>query len=399
MSLATSASLERCVGDVDRFLKESWSTSPYLHKRVGSDVFSDLLSLAQADHILSTMALRAPAFRLVKEGKALPPSSYLRAGRMGSRTLTDLADMARVYEHFHAGATIVLQGLQRWWAPLACFCRELELSLTHPVQANAYITPPGSQGLAIHRDAHDVFALQTYGHKRWVTYESVPARPEPAQPPSAGEPTLDLYLHPGDCLYVPRGAFHAAATVDAASIHITVGVLSITWKDVFTRLLSDVESFDEALPAGFAHDPQGTATAVADQLRKLSEWTAGSDPRALAAGEQRRFWASRPPVYTDQLRQLLALDGVDDDTEVERHPLAICELIPAGNRLQVVLGDRRILMPAHAEPAMRAILERGRLRVRDLAGYLDSDGRRILVRRLVREGLLRIRDRGGGSGT
>ena len=39
-----------------------------------------------------------------------------------------------------AGATIVLQSLQRWWAPLTAFSRQLELFLTHPVQVNAYVT-------------------------------------------------------------------------------------------------------------------------------------------------------------------------------------------------------------------------------------------------------------------
>lgn len=405
MPPAAVSSLERCVGDVEHFLEKVWSISPHLHERSGNDTFSDLLALEQVDQILSTTALRAPAFRLVKGGKPLPSSSYLRSGRMGSRTVTDLPDTSRIWEHFHDGATIVLQGLQRWWGPLTRFCRGLELTLTHLVQANAYITPPGSQGLAVHRDAHDVFAMQTYGRKRWVLYDPMVADSSPgprwSRPLSdLGEPTLDLELHPGDCLYVPQGTYHAAATVDFASIHITIGIRSVTWHDVFTRLFANApSSFLQALPVGFARDPQRLETELADRLRELSAWIAGQDPTAMAADAQRRFWASCQPVYTDQLQQLLGLDRIDDETQVERQPLAMCALARVGDRLEVILGDRRIRMPGHVEPAMQTILDRGRLRVRDLADHLDVEGRRVLVRRLVREGLLRVTGEGGESRT
>ena len=108
------------------------------------------------------MALRAPAFRLVSKGATLPQSSYTRTARIGSRTISDLIDVGRVYDHFAGGATIVLQGLHPYWTPVAQLCRALEDRLTHPIQANAYVTPPVGQGLRVHAYAHDVFALQTH---------------------------------------------------------------------------------------------------------------------------------------------------------------------------------------------------------------------------------------------
>ena len=55
---------------------------------------------------------------------------------------------------------------------------------------------------------------------------------------------------------------------------------------------------------------------------------------------------------------------------------------------EVLLGDRVLQMPARLAPAMQAILTSDRLAVADLAGYLDPPSRLVLVRRLVREGLL-----------
>jgi hypothetical protein len=59
-----------------------------------------------------------------------------------------------------------------------------------------------------------------------------------------------------------------------------------------------------------------------------------------------------------------------------------------GDRLELLLGDRTLTMPASLEPALRQVLEADRLTPADLAGHLDGPSRLVLVRRLVREGLL-----------
>jgi bifunctional lysine-specific demethylase and histidyl-hydroxylase NO66 len=69
----------------------------------------------------------------------------------------------------------------------------------------------------------------------------------------------------------------------------------------------------------------------------------------------------------------------------------VCELRARGDRLEVLLGDRRLEMPLWVEPAMRRIAAAERFRVHNLANALnDPDSRAVLTRRLVREGLLTI---------
>ena len=58
---------------------------------------------------------------------------------------------------FADGSTLVLQALHRVWPPVLQFCQELAGELGHPVQANAYVTPPQNQGFSAHYDVHDVF--------------------------------------------------------------------------------------------------------------------------------------------------------------------------------------------------------------------------------------------------
>ena len=97
------------------------------------------------------------------------------------------------------------------------------------MQANAYYTPAGSQGLPVHHDTHEVISLQVAGSKRWLVYEPVLELPLKNQRYRSalgepGEPMLDVTLRAGDTLYLPRGWLHQALTSDEDSLHITVGI-------------------------------------------------------------------------------------------------------------------------------------------------------------------------------
>jgi bifunctional lysine-specific demethylase and histidyl-hydroxylase NO66 len=319
---------------------------------------------------------------MVKEGKQLDPRSYTRSGRVGGQPVDDLADPGCIYELFHTGATIVLQSLHRFWPPLTRLSRDLELALTHPVQVNAYITPPASRGLGVHHDEHDVFVLQVYGCKRWDVHD-------PDE--TSGDRLIVAELTPGDCLYIPQRFPHAAWTARTASVHLTVGVVPTTWADVLRReVTSAVEDAlsGEPLPAGFAADPAALTGVLAEQLGEVRRRLDKLDPGAIALAAADRFWSSRPPILSGQLQQLLTLEEIGEDTVMRRRPGAVCRLRQGENRLEVMLGDRVLHMPARLAPVMQVIAASERLVVGDLAGHLDPPSRLVLVRRLVREGLL-----------
>jgi lysine-specific demethylase/histidyl-hydroxylase NO66 len=282
----------------------------------------------------------------------------------------------------------VLQSLHRSWLPLTRFCRDLELTLTHPVQVNAYVTPRSSQGLGLHADGHDVFVLQVHGRKRWEVYQ--PGRS--GDPKAPGERLLDVTLEAGDCLYVPSGFPHAVRTEQSASAHLTVGVLAYGWRELLRQAVQrvlDDPAFEQPLPPGFADDPAALTPAVTDQLGEVQRRLGKLDPGQLAAEAAARFWSARPPILTGQLLELLALDEISDATVVRRRAGSVCRLHRDGSGRPVLqLGDRRLTFPAWVAPALDALLGQESFAVADLAGELDPESRLVLVRRLVREGLL-----------
>ena len=391
------AALARCVGDVDAFVDHRWGRAPLLTARQGDDTFADLLSLDDVDRILTATSPRRPAIRVVRAGREVPSARYTRTGTVGSQTLRDLPDVDRLLGLFDDGATIVLQGLQRSWPPVGRLCRGIEAYLTHPVQANAYLTPPSSQGLNVHHDTHDVLALQTHGRKRWVTWPPVIDQPLPGQhvrvdASTLGPPEVDAELAPGECLYVPRGTLHAAATTGAASLHLTIGIRVITWHDVARRVVErtrDVASFREALPVGFARRPDELRAEVPARLKQVADLVVDADAGAVADREAERFWSTLLPRRAGGLRSRLV--DLDDDTQlVPRDELPFtCEV--SGERLLVRRAGTALDMPAWVEPAVRALLGNP-VRLGGLPGGLGARSRAVLVRRLIREGMVVVAD-------
>jgi lysine-specific demethylase/histidyl-hydroxylase NO66 len=341
----------------------------------------DLLSLEDADHLLTSTAIRTPSVRLAKDGSVLPESTYTRGATLAGKQLTGLVDPRKALALFDEGATVVFQGLHRYWPPLTRLVAELELELGHPCQANAYLTPPASQGFAVHSDSHDVFVFQTAGSKQWEVHS-----PEGVE---------QVRLEPGLSMYLPTGTPHAARAQDTVSLHVTIGINQLTWRGLVRRSIEAVldEVPDEHLPAGYLDDPADLAAGLAGRLGDVAASIVGLDPHRAVQAEVRRFLTGRSPRLPGGLTDVLAVRDLDDRSVLRRRPGHPCVLVDgaAADRLEVLLGDRSLDVPARVRPALERIRERPELRPADLADLLDEQSRLVLCRRLVREGLLEVR--------
>ncbi|MET7745994.1 cupin domain-containing protein [Streptomyces sp. NPDC005385] len=215
----------------EAFASDVWGRAPLL-KRGASD-FGDVFSAGAVDELISRRGLRTPFLRVAKEGAAFAESSFTSSAGVGA-SIADQLDDTALWRAFADGATLVLQALHRTWEPMGELVSALSEELGHPVQANAYVTPPQNRGFDAHFDVHDVFILQVEGSKRWVIHKPVlfdPLRDQPwtdhrtaVAEAAANEAHLDTVLNPGDVLYLPRGWLHSAQAQGDVSIHVTLGV-------------------------------------------------------------------------------------------------------------------------------------------------------------------------------
>ena len=135
---------------------------------------------------------------MARDGRTLDPSTFTLGGGVGA-AISDQVSEDRVLRHFAEGATIVLQALHRTWPPVADAAQELAADLGHPVQVNAYVTPPQNRGFDDHYDVHDVFVLQVTGEKHWQV------RPPVVESPLRDQPWTD---HRDAVRLAARGTTH-----------------------------------------------------------------------------------------------------------------------------------------------------------------------------------------------
>ncbi len=386
---AAAAALARCLEPVaaDTFFAEHWERRPLIVPRDEPGRFDDLLSEADVERLVCSTAIRYPAFRLVREGGQLDVGSY--TADVGWRPpFTKTADVERVLAEWEAGATIVLQALHVNWQPLAAFCRQLEDAFRLGVQANSYYTPSGSQGFAVHHDTHDVLVLQVAGKKRWLLYEPLLELPLKHQRyakalGSEGEPTDDLVLSAGDTLYLPRGWLHQAETSDTDSLHLTIGINAYTWVDAARAALKPL-----ALDVELRHGVSADGLDPDELAERLREQLAAED---IEQRMRRRFLDTRRPIREDGLSQLRALDRLGPETPLERRASVIADLYEDEGGLGLVFEGKELRLPETARTEVVACFEADEpFSASELPGDLDEAGRLVLVRRLVREGFLRI---------
>eukprot|EP01044_Picomonas_judraskeda_P000344 COSAG03_NODE_15_length_22165_cov_72.809934_13_plen_435_part_00 len=151
------------------------------------------------------------------------------------------------------GHTLISHAVQLWSAATAELCLQLSDSLGRTTNANLYCCGADlPAALAAHNDAQCVFVWQLEGSKRWRIWLREAAmlpvddrrvfgkhRDRQLELHCLGQPDMTLSLHPGDVMYLPRGAIHATDTTGGTqggspSVHLTVGVDSWSVADFTT---------------------------------------------------------------------------------------------------------------------------------------------------------------------
>jgi lysine-specific demethylase/histidyl-hydroxylase NO66 len=281
MSHATP--LARLTADPEEF-RERWPAKPQVHR--GDPAWARSLLTSEAiDTLIAEYGLDAS--RITMADGDLIPARHYSAG--------DAIDPIGLGERLRDGATLLLQSLHTLHPPLVGLCRETVAELGHPVQANAYLTPPRSNGFAHHWDGHSSFLIQTEGSKNWQIFEPIVEDPMTPGSIRSGqlsadfadrEPLLEIELHIGDVLWLPRGWIHNGVTADEWSLHVTIGIKQFTSQGLLASLLraaSEEPALRAALPPGTGLDETVLRQAMTQSRRALINWLEGLSDGRLAA--------------------------------------------------------------------------------------------------------------------
>ncbi len=394
MAPASSWDLARLIqpASPSDFFETHFETGVLHVPREDQTYYRSLLRMEDIDRVLTTLHLSHPAVHMVNAAKQLQVADYTYP--------SGLIDAARLYQEYADGGTVVLNNLEGSIPSLMDLCRSMEVELSSRFQCNIYVTPGGSaQGLRTHWDSHDVFVLQIEGTKHWRIYDTPVERPFRGQefvpedyPP--GELTMEFDLKPGDMVYVPRGVMHDAVSTDGDSCHITLGVLPSSWTDLLLEAVARVGLEDpelrRSLPVGFARrdfDREPARETFRMLLERVLE-KARFDPALDHFAED--FVSTRHPLLYGQMQQIHELATLSVEDRASARPNLLFHLTKTETHVSVSAYGGRITLPIHAAEPLEHALTHEDYRIADLPGDLDDPGKLVLIRKLVREGLVEV---------
>jgi ribosomal protein L16 Arg81 hydroxylase len=375
------------------FFSEHYERKELVVKREDPSYFASLLSLDKIDEFITTSSPNSNQVGVVNAMAEITTSDYT--------TNNGQIDVARLYQLHDEGATIILPGLQRKIPELAALCRSVEHEFDAHFQTNIYLSPPNAQGFKTHYDTHDVFVLQIAGSKEWHSYDVPIELPLVGQKFSSERytpiPALNEFrLNAGDLYYCPRGLVHDARSTDDISLHITFGLMAKTWSDLMIEAISAAcvsqPAFRENLPAGFATQADFDRASTHAKFRSLiTSFAQDVDIDALLDSFGSDFVASRQPILRGQMRQMMQSEMIDAHSKIMARPNLVYSLTSHDETVEVRSGLSLLTLPVHVALILDDMLSCTEWTdLSTFPGDLDHDGRVVLAKRLMREGLISV---------
>jgi ribosomal protein L16 Arg81 hydroxylase len=220
---------------VDEFFR-SYYHQTCLHLHNSLPKFAGLMPWSGLNYILRHQRLDPPQLRLVKDGQPIPVESYIKSIQRRTTAIPKLL-VSELAGHLRQGATLIIDKVDDMYEPIGSLATALEGALGAEVGVNLYAGWRTSRGFDLHWDDHDVFILQVTGKKHWTVYAptvNYPIRhsPETDTEKPTGDPIWQGFLEAGDLLYIPRGWWHVAVPCDEPTLHLTVGLTTVTALDL-----------------------------------------------------------------------------------------------------------------------------------------------------------------------
>ncbi|MGA2843661.1 MAG: cupin domain-containing protein [Steroidobacteraceae bacterium] len=379
------------------FFRDYWERKPLHLSRKDPHYYDTVLNNGDLESIISYPDLRYPAIQLARDGGYLAPEAFTRDIKHGTEVFAAVADLERIQSEYRAGTTVVLAALQRLWMPVQELCAALENHISHPVHANAYLTPGGFPGFTPHYDTHEVFVLQIAGTKHWRVFDpplKLPHRSQTFSPIGYNlpAPILEFDLNPGDLLYLPRGYVHAANAVGGHSAHLTIGITVYTWVELIAELANaakDMPALRAALPPGFAARAELKATLQQHLPQYLEQLRDNADFQRLIDGFVHRVTSARArpqPVFDSDIRAI----GLQTHLRTPAAGSYRISIEPRGVVME--FADKKFVLPEKIRATIDEMCRRQSFRLAELSGPLDDDGKLTLARYLHGERFLTVLD-------
>src|SRR5215813_9334096 len=380
--------------NTEEFFWSHWQKSPLHIQRADPQGNSHFLSLAELDAYFQLGNLSPAFLRVIKDTADYDLDSWTKVDKRENTGPYRVVDVDKLFALFSRGASIIINAAHTAIPSLARACAALEIELQTGLQPNIYLAPPRAVSFGYHHDSHDVFVLQLSGEKEWSLYDA-PGNLEQSCDSNSyvnKQPQHKFELNPGDVLYVPRFTVHHVRSLETASVHITLAVMSKYWSSLVEELgrsLATDKVFLQALPHGLSSAAERAAFAGEFQQR-LQEVVARLDAEELLGRLQSDFVRTHTIDRSHRFTDLLQLDQLGLDSQVSLRPGMVWQTRQEANEIEISFSNGQLRIPSFMTDTLKLMLRTEPYAVRDLSGPISDSGKVELVKNFLRAGLLRI---------
>jgi hypothetical protein len=375
----------------EAFLVEYWQKEPLVIHRNQHDYFEGLFSIADIDAFLHTVRFDPERGSILLANSKNPPASDKIIGQSG------FPETHLVMNAFQDGDSVVLNRVQRYWLPLMDVCRTWESTFRCLMSLSIYLTPPNSQGFPPHFEGHEVCVMQLQGAKTWKIYPPQTESPLNSREVRRAEISTtcrEVTLHAGDFLYLPRGFIHESVASGETSLHLSILIRIYTWLDLVQASLQNASRTQKELRLALTPGTlleKDTATRIASEFHRIiQELPIWLDPQQALKTIEKRFLMEQQPLPDSRFTSLSLLDSLTLGSSVFRHAGTLCSVSNDTEAAEITFCRNFVRAPLSVLPAFEYIANKEEFAVKELPDLSDH-AKIVLVRRLVREGLLGIR--------
>lgn len=366
---------------VEEFLQNNWTKRAIALSSKGQRTFTHLFSWAHLNDLLNFHRIQYPDLRLAMDGKVL-----------------DESENAKLLHWCRQGATLILSQVHKHVPEIGTFASMVQFELGYPTQVNAYCSWSSHQGFKLHYDTHEVFALQVAGSKQWYVYPETFKAPLPSQrftdaTPPEGDPNLSCVLCPGDVLYIPRGHWHYATTVEEPSIHLTLGVHPKTGVHFLEWLVGEFshqEQWRQSLPL-----QPGTLPAIHHLIQELTDYLTAQTVGEVYSRYLNSLSQPTPQyAFPYQAGFNVFPDGIN--TQFKSVPFQKVQILQESddNKCQVFANGKEVLLSGVSRSMVEQLFDQEQFTGRDVTHWFSGFDWELdlmpLLSQLVLEGIILV---------
>lgn len=248
--------------------------------------------------------------RALIEAPEAPEGLVCFPEQIGTTRTELLANASVLTEYLDAGHPLVWNRARGISARIDALSALLADAFGGHVWPNVYATGFAGTPFDMHFDAHEVIAIHCAGEKTWDISRVRVDRPIEAvemapsiehalrarRDDAAANIAESFTVRAGDLIYVPRGQFHNARTIEGRTLHVTFGIELPTGVDLVKRMMTDMLADpamrEYTLPR--AIDSNGERASVwRQEVAARMERSFSPDAMATILEELQRRWVKK----------------------------------------------------------------------------------------------------------